>query len=186
MNRMKTKKTICSVVALYAVVSNWFGNFRNSPVSIRRQHLCKQPCHHGECGPCEGISVITCRCGAKTKVRGYAYGVNICEGALIAFLSVLENIADKVSHNWNLFNSITRGVVTTDNNKKRNNKNFCGSKQKLWEMFEQEAEDALSVECCIFACHRSKSLVQVSLRRVKTINHLMINSWIDRNYPHHQ
>ncbi|XP_031548805.1 transcriptional repressor NF-X1-like [Actinia tenebrosa] len=32
------------------------------------EHRCKEPCHHGNCGPCDGVSVVVCRCGAATKI----------------------------------------------------------------------------------------------------------------------
>ncbi|XP_078656238.1 transcriptional repressor NF-X1-like isoform X1 [Branchiostoma floridae x Branchiostoma belcheri] len=30
-------------------------------------HLCQKTCHTGECGPCQGTTKLTCRCGWKTE-----------------------------------------------------------------------------------------------------------------------
>ncbi|XP_020615998.1 protein shuttle craft-like isoform X3 [Orbicella faveolata] len=31
------------------------------------EHCCKKECHLGQCGPCDGITKIKCRCGSSTK-----------------------------------------------------------------------------------------------------------------------
>ncbi|XP_078378356.1 transcriptional repressor NF-X1-like [Oculina patagonica] len=31
------------------------------------EHRCKKECHLGDCGPCDGITKIKCRCGSNTK-----------------------------------------------------------------------------------------------------------------------
>lgn len=31
------------------------------------EHRCKKECHFGECGPCDGITKVKCRCGARVK-----------------------------------------------------------------------------------------------------------------------
>lgn len=36
----------------------------NSPGT---EHRCKQKCHRGDCGPCDGITKVKCRCGTNTK-----------------------------------------------------------------------------------------------------------------------
>jgi len=33
------------------------------------EHCCKKECHLGQCGPCDGITKIKCRCGSSTKVN---------------------------------------------------------------------------------------------------------------------
>ncbi|CAH1239141.1 NFX1 [Branchiostoma lanceolatum] len=46
------------------------GKTCNKPIgcgSDEEIHLCQKPCHAGECGPCEGTTKLTCRCGWKTE-----------------------------------------------------------------------------------------------------------------------
>ena len=33
------------------------------------EHHCKKECHLGDCGPCDGMTKIKCRCGSTTKVN---------------------------------------------------------------------------------------------------------------------
>ena len=45
------------------------------------EHCCKKECHLGQCGPCDGVTKIKCRCGLSTKVNFHLqymyYGVKV-------------------------------------------------------------------------------------------------------------
>ena len=38
-------------------------------VMIEARHRCQRKCHSGSCGPCDGVTVVECRCGAQTTER---------------------------------------------------------------------------------------------------------------------
>ena len=37
-------------------------------IGCSEEHRCKSKCHLGDCGPCDGIAKVRCRCGKNVKV----------------------------------------------------------------------------------------------------------------------
>ena len=57
---------------------------------MEERHRCQRKCHNGECEPCDGLTVVECRCGGQTtempcseviamKSQGGAEAVYTCD-----------------------------------------------------------------------------------------------------------